>query len=204
MSEILHRAFASELELRSGGDGRTVSGIAVPFNQPAQVGRFTETFARGSFGRTIAERGPERVKFFAQHGHQVGKLPIGRATMLREDSAGLYAELRVSETRDGDEALALIRDGALDSFSIGFKPVDDEWNQYRSAVTRREVALFEVSAVSMPVYETALIEAVRSDDVLSLADARALLERHRGDVLSVPDAYRRLVSAFEGRSCNDD
>lgn len=169
-----------DLELR--GDGRTVVGIAVPFDQPTSIrdasGAYSETFRLGSFARTIADRGT-RVKFLAQHDR--GSMPLGRAHLLREDAAGLYAEFRVSKTSAGDEALELIRDGALDSLSIGFRPIRDRWTIDRSEVERLEVRLDEVSAVAFPAYDGALIASVRSDlpSISHEAAARrlAILER---------------------------
>lgn len=157
----LTRATPADLEVR--GDGRTVVGIAVPFDAPTPIrdvsGSYTETFRRGAFARTIRERG-DKVKFLAQHDRR--SLPLGRARVLREDTAGLYAEFRVSATTAGDDALELIRDGALDALSIGFRPVRDRWSADRSEVERLEVRLDEVSAVSFPAYESALIAGVRS------------------------------------------
>ncbi|MBP7632268.1 MAG: HK97 family phage prohead protease [Acidimicrobiales bacterium] len=157
----LTRANPVDLEVR--GDGRTVVGIAVPFDRSTPIrdasGSYDESFRRGAFARTIRERG-DRVKFLAQHDRR--SLPLGRAHMLREDAAGLYAEFRVSATTAGDEALELIRDGALDALSIGFRPIRDRWSADRSTVERLEVRLDEVSAVAFPAYSDALIAAVRS------------------------------------------
>lgn len=160
-TDRLTRANHADLQIRS--DGRTVVGIAVPFGRPTDIrdasGTYAETFRRGAFARTIADRG-DRVKFLAQHDRRA--LPLGRAQVLREDAAGLYAEFRVSQTVAGDEALELIRDGALDALSIGFRPIRDRWTADRSAVERLEVRLDEVSAVSFPAYDEALIAGVRS------------------------------------------
>lgn len=162
MPERLYRATPVDLELR--GDGRTIVGIAMPFDQPAQVRDdgppYTEVFRRGAFTKTINERGPRGVKTFAKH--QRASLPIGRASLLREDSAGLYSELRVSKTVVGDEVLSLIADGALDSLSIGFAPIKDR--KVNGAVERLEVALHEISVVDYPAYAGAAISGVRSDD----------------------------------------
>jgi len=205
MSEILYRAFASDLELRAGGDGRTITGLAVPFGEPAEVndprrGPYTESFVPGAFTRTIAQRG-DKVKLFTEHSHQHGKLPIGKATLLREDARGLYGEFRVSQTRAGDEALELTRDGALDGLSVGFRSVEggDVWEG--RSVTRREVALLEVSLTGAPVYAGAGIEAIRHDnplEVLDVEDARARLAALRGTpTLSRTEAYTRLACALE-------
>jgi uncharacterized protein len=162
--EQLYRTRPVDLEVR--GDGRTIHGIAVPWDAPAEIReggwRFTETFRRGAFTKTISERGPQAVKSFAKH--QRASLPIGRASVLREDPVGLYTELRVSKTVAGDEVLELVRDGTLDALSIGFQPVKDRWSGSRDAVERLEVALLEVSVVDFPAFAGAQIAGVRSDE----------------------------------------
>jgi HK97 family phage prohead protease len=175
MAHLLTRTSPVDLELR-GGDGRTVVGIAVPFGKASRVvdpggPPYDETFRMGAFARTIRERG-DRVKFLANHERL--KLPLGRATLLREDSAGLYAELRVSKTAAGDEALELIRDGALDGLSIGFMPIKtgEIWNVTRTAVERTEAALREISAVAFPAHAGAEIVGVRSEPAPSLEALR--------------------------------
>lgn len=199
MSEHLHRITPTDLEVRS--DGRTVTGIAVPFGAPAEIrtarGAYTETFLRGAFTRTIAERG-HRVKFCAEHDR--GSPPLGRALLLREDSAGLYGEFKVSATVAGDEVLELIRDGALDALSIGFRAVTDRWNADRTAVDRVEAALYEVSACAFPVYDEARVLAVRSDDAIetagpgrSITDAQAALARMRRPTRTSADAQASLA-----------
>lgn len=171
MSVLLRHGFAAELSIRSGGDGRTVCGICVPFNTPTDVVdwgiRYQEQFAPGSFIETL-KRGAQRVKFLAQHDR--GSFPLGRAELLVDDPAqypGLYGEFRVSKTERGDEALELIRDGALDGLSVGFVPIrsDPSRESAGALVTRHEVKLNEVSSVSFPAYDGARVNAVRSDQV---------------------------------------
>jgi Escherichia/Staphylococcus phage prohead protease len=168
MSERLVRATPADLELR--GDGRTIVGIAVPFDQVAEVrdasGPYNEVFRRGAFARTIAERGA--VKLLAQH--QAQSLPIGRTSLLREDASGLYLEGRVSKTTQGDEVLELVKDGALDALSVGFTPVRERMAN-DGTVERLEVRLREVSVVPWPAYEGAAISGVRTNDLVLSRDA---------------------------------
>ncbi len=160
MSTLITRAF-TDAEVRTTGDGgRTLVGIAAPFDTPIEVGGYTESIRRGAFARTIAERGPGRVKVLSQHNDRSN--PIGRASLLREDPAGLYAELKVSKTQAGDEVLELIRDGALDGLSIGFIPVTDQHHPDRNLVERTEVRLQEISCVTWPAYADARVSQVRS------------------------------------------
>ena len=168
MSDLaLSRAFVSDIEIRSDGDGRTVHGIIVPFGVTARVsdgGRpYDEMFERGAFARTIQHQG-SRVKLLSQHDSR--RNPLGRATLLREDAAGLYGEFRVSATAAGDEALELLRDGALDSFSVGFRPIKHETRN--RVLVRTEVGMREASLVTFPAYESALVGGVRMDDTVEL------------------------------------
>ena len=167
------RALSSDLEIRSSGDGRTVHGIVVPFDSPTQIsdydGDYQETFKRGAFTRSIAERG-DRIKFLSQHQRTTN--PLGRAVLLREDAAGLYGEFRVSQTQLGDEVLELIRDGALDSFSIGFQAIRETWNRNKTERVHYESKLTEVSVVSFPAYEQAHIAGVRAAQLPQLDSAQ--------------------------------
>lgn len=186
MSESLSRAFVSDIEIRSGGDGRTVHGIFVPFGQVARVsdgGRpYEEAFQRGSLAKTIMERGG-KVKLLSHHNSRTN--PLGRATLLREDAAGGYGEFHVSATRAGDEALELVRDGAMDSFSIGFAPVK---HVQRDGVTwRTEVALREVSLVTLPAYAGAMVGGVR-DIADALTDAGLTPEEIVARLMNLPPA----------------
>ena len=160
MADNLIRAFAGDLSIRADGTGRTITGIVVPFDTVARVsdgGRpYDEMHQRGSFGKTIAERG-DRVKLLMQHDRNT---PIGKATMLREDTAGLYGEFAVSAIPAGDQALELVRDGVLDSFSIGFAPVKS-YKDTAGVTVRTENALREASLVTFPAYDGARIMALR-------------------------------------------
>lgn len=163
------------------GDGRTITGIAAPFDAPTQIrdslGTYTEVIERGAFARTIRERGPERVKLLALH--DAAQFPIGRATLLREDPNGLYAEFRVAATPRGDEALQLVREGALDGLSIGFVPIRDAWSNDGGTRTLLEVKLLEVSLVSWPAYDSARVSAVREATAPALAAAMRQLNRRK-------------------------
>jgi HK97 family phage prohead protease len=173
-SATLHRTPTHDLSTRS--DGRTVFGIAVPFDREAKVndgfGPYTEVFKRGAFAKTIRENG-SNVKLLVNH-DKYQRLPIGKATTLREDAAGLYGEFRVSQTREGDETLTLIRDGVVDAFSIGFVPVKER-EPRPGLVERTEVRLTETSVVAFPSYEHALIGGVRSQLGLDDDEVRRLV-----------------------------
>lgn len=174
MTDFLSRAFTGDLAIRADSTGRTICGIVVPFERVARVSdggpAYDEAFQRGAFTKTIAERG-DRVKLLMQHNaHE----PIGRAITLREDAAGLYGEFAVSRVAAGDEALELVRDGVIDSFSVGFRPIK---HTRREGVTwRTEVGLRESSLVTFPAYEDARLAGIRAAfDALPESEREAFL-----------------------------
>lgn len=167
---ILSREFATDLAIRSDGTGRTVHGILVPYGQLARVSdggpAYEEEFAPGAFARDIAARAGDfrGVKMLYQHDRTE---PIGRALELSEDASGLYGAFAISRTARGDEVLELLRDGVLDSFSIGFRPITpspDSPIPRDGRVRRTKAALREASVVTFPAYAGALVAGVRALD----------------------------------------
>jgi uncharacterized protein len=146
------------LELRE--DGRTLTGTVMPYNTEARIGSYTETFRPGAF----ADADPAQVPLLAVHDRE--QLPIGRALSLTDGPVGLGAELRVSQTRLGDEVLELVRDGAATGLSVGFTPIEDKWNATRSRVERIKARLVEISITAFPAYADARILAVRQEELL--------------------------------------
>lgn len=187
MTDSMSRAFAGDIEVRASGDGRTIEGIFVPWERSARVSdggpSYTEQFQRGALAKTIRERG-DRVKFLSQHNSRTN--PLGRATELREDAAGAFGRFQVSKTQAGDEALELVRDGALDSFSVGFTPVKHE--KRNGVVVRTEVRLNEVSLVTFPAYEDARVLAVRDALAMFGEDDTEELRRMVAEALDLTPA----------------
>lgn len=111
---------------------------------------------RGAFVKSLAERG---VKLLWQHDmHQ----PIGVWEEVREDEKGLFVKGRIlQEVQKGKEALALMRAGAIDSMSIGFRTVHSEWldDGVRKLI---ELELFEISLVTFPMLPSAKVTDVKS------------------------------------------
>ena len=160
-SPILRRDIIGT-ELRADEAGRTVYGVCVPYGVPTEIndlgGSFTEKFERGSFAHSIQARG-HKIKLMACHDNR--RFPIGKATSLEERDDGLHGAFRVPPTAEGDDVLTLVREGVLDSFSIGFKPVRDR-RERDGVVVRAEAALLEVSLVPIPAYAGATVAGIRA------------------------------------------
>lgn len=190
MGKTLTHLFASTLTVRDagdsegGGDGRTLVGLAVPFDTEIQVSDwwddYTEVFRKGAFAKTIRDRA-KPVPLLVHHQHRA--LGIGRATKLSETDAGLEAEFHLTEgVQLADETLALILDEAIGGLSIGFEPVQQRETKgpHREPpaaldlVERTEVNLREVSICNFPAFDAAGVTGVRSSSSgPSLADLAA-------------------------------
>jgi HK97 family phage prohead protease len=156
---VLTRAFATKLELRDGGDGRTLYGRAVPYGEEAQIGSYTEVFVRGAF----ADAGTHVLT--AMHPRHGGELPIGRSVEARDAPDGLWGVWRVSETELGNDVLALARDGVPLSLSVGFIEGRNRWNATHTRVERLTAVLDHVAVVREGAYAGAGVTGLRSADV---------------------------------------
>ena len=134
------------LTLRSADDEGTTSveGVAVPFGDIIDTWDGAETF-----DRECEFQGLDEAKLCFEHGET-----IGRITKAESTDDGLHITARISDTARGRDAMTLIRDGVLDSFSVGFIPIESQKD--RDGIThRRKVRLLETSIVSWPAYQNA-------------------------------------------------
>lgn len=93
------------------------------------------------------------------------RTPIGVWTDMQEDNFGLFVRGRLTKgVQVADEALLLMKDGALDGLSIGFDTVDDEYDQNMNVRKVSKVNLWEVSLVSLGMNPEATVTNVKSAD----------------------------------------
>lgn len=143
MGELFYRAFGGEIEVRSGGDGRTVYGAAVPFDHPMQIDRtLIEEWDRNAFNHQL--NAMYRVPLFDLHDVH-GGVRVGKLTMARADPKHLFVEGHVNDSPDGDDYLDRVKDGQRPHFSIAF---DRPQSRMRGNITRRVKAdLMHVAGV---------------------------------------------------------
>lgn len=113
----------------------------------------------GAFARSLVERGTSGVRMLFQHDPAE---PIGTWLSLREDGIGLYVRGRLTlDVARAREVLALMRAGAIDGLSIGFRAVEGRTDP-RSRVRRlSRIDLWEVSVVTFPMQPDARIAGVK-------------------------------------------
>jgi HK97 family phage prohead protease len=156
-----------------------VEGYASLFGEIDQA---RDMVARGAFATTLRTRGLRRIPMLFQHDPAE---PIGIWLELREDLRGLYARGKlIPDVARGREVLALVRAGAIDGLSIGFKTVKGRVDP-RTRIRKLEaVELWEISIVTFPLLAGARVRAIKEAAVssplrLSFARARAETEWRR-------------------------
>ena len=134
-----------------------------------------DVVAKGAFADCLARHAHEgqRVKMLWQHDPAV---VIGVWDIVAEDETGLWVEGRLLDgVEKAREAGALVRAGALDGLSIGYRVKRAE----RDGAGRRvltEVELWEVSLVTFPMLREARVGAKSRPAGLAEALRAARLE----------------------------
>ncbi|BBB01069.1 putative phage major capsid protein [Actinacidiphila reveromycinica] len=186
------RVFAlDDIQIRAGGDGRTVTAYAAVFDSPTfivdQDGEYDEQIARTAFDKTVQERAG-RIGVFYNHAKTLhgtpsesGSVPIGVPLEApRADGKGLLTVTRYNKTPLADAVLESIRNGDItgQSFTGRFIKstptgpyLPDRSTGQRTLVTRQEIALIEYGPTPIPAYSDAAIVGVRSQGASGNLDA---------------------------------
>ena len=95
-----------------------------------------------------------------QHKHDA---PIGRVEKITVDKKGIFVEANVSEAAERSHGIqTLIKDGALKSFSVGFRVKDGKYNREDDSMMITDVELMEISVVSVPCNQDSLFSIKKS------------------------------------------
>lgn len=143
-------------EFKAAKDG-TVEGYGSIFGN---VDNGFDIVEAGAFAESLAS--DKKVKMLWQHDPYS---PIGVWDEVREDEKGLWVKGRIlGDVEQGREATALVKAGAIDGLSIGYRTlefreakVDDRWVR---VIEKAE--LWEVSLVTFPMNPEATIDAVKA------------------------------------------
>ncbi len=133
------------------------SGYASVFGA---VDQGNDMVAKGAFANSLKNRKPTDIRMLFQHDPDQ---PIGCWKKIIEDKKGLYVEGKITRgVRRSEEVLELMREGALDGLSIGFKTKRARVNPATKIRTILAADLWEISIVTFPLLEEARIETVKS------------------------------------------
>lgn len=156
--------------------GRAGGTIAVDVKAVSEEGEFEgygsifgsmdqgrDVVVSGAFAKSLARRPAEKVKMLWQHRtDQV----IGKWTDMREDAKGLFCRGRLfMGVQAAKECHVLMKEGAIDGLSIGYRTVNDEYDRDANLRRLTEVELMEVSVVTFPMHMDATVSLVKGDDL---------------------------------------
>ena len=164
----LEQKFCTQDTAIKVGDDLTIEGYASLFG--AQD-RGNDTVAKGAYAVSLASG--RAVKMLWQHDPAQ---PIGVWSEVREDTKGLYVKGRLlNDVARAKEAAALIRAGAIDGLSIGYRTLRATKTDGGGRLLT-ELELWEVSLVTFPMLPSARVAA-------------------KGDALT--DTMRELAAVFD-------
>lgn len=141
-------------------ESRTITGLAVPWNQVARNRGENWRFERGS----IKYSAVNRVKLLRDHDNTQA---IGKAVSIQDTDAGLLCTFKISPGPAGDHVLALAADEVLDGLSIGVEWRDEDYGPdplNPGAYLVRSAALREVSLTAVPAFDDSRLTSVRASN----------------------------------------
>ena len=131
---------------------RTLAGVALQYGVEAVVSDGTKVrFEAGS----LPLEGKKPKMYMYHDATQPIGLVIGREVV----GDTVLFEARISETRQGDEALQLAKDGVLDSVSVGIMPVEFSFDEAGTMIVTK-ADWQELSLLPYGAFEAAKVERV--------------------------------------------
>ena len=152
----------TELKATDGDDEGIFNGYGSIFGNKDLGNDIVE---RGAFLKSLNDRGAKGVKLLWQHKTDQ---PIGVFEEIQEDNKGLRVRGKLAlGTQGGKEAYELMKMGALDGMSIGYRadPAKQKYDEKNKRRFLKEVDLMEISLVTFPMNPRATIHAVKGEDI---------------------------------------
>ena len=151
----------------------------------------------GAFAQTLKARGLRKIPMLFQHDPSE---PVGVWLEIAEDWRGLRARGRlIPDVMRAKELLSLIKAGAVDGLSIGYRTVRGQIDPKSRVRRLYQVDLWEISIVTFPLLNGARVSSVKQtapklSRLREAAEAewRAMLA---GEDISMPRAVRAPLSS---------
>jgi HK97 family phage prohead protease len=186
-----HKSVAFELKKEPDEDG-VFEGYASVFGV---VDQGMDVVERGAFTKSLGSG--RNVKMLWQHD---SAQPIGVFDVMQEDERGLFVRGRLLKgIKQSEEAMVLMRAGAIDSMSIGYR-VSEAAEEGGGRIRKlMHVDLFEISLVTFPMLEVAKITAMKS-----ITTIREFEKALRDAGFSKTEAKAIAADGFKGLSDHRD
>jgi HK97 family phage prohead protease len=192
----MHAPLLSVSRLALGPDG-AIEGYASLFGE---VDAARDMVMPGAFAQTLKQRGLRKIPMLFQHDPSE---PVGVWLELAEDFRGLKARGRlIPDVRRARELLSLLKAGAIDGLSIGYRTVRGQIDPKTRVRRLYQVDLWEISIVTFPLLNGARVSAVK-DATPKLSRLREAAEAEwramlAGEDIGAPRASRVLLASRLG------
>lgn len=175
------------LEVKNLGENGTFEGYASAFGN---VDSWKDVIEAGAFSATIREHSKRKTMPALLWCHDVRE-PIGVWESMKEDATGLFAQGRLlkDDVQKAAEAYALLKAGAVRGLSIGYRARDYSIDEKTGVRALKRVDLFEVSLVTFPANEKALVSGVK--DITTIRDFEGALR----DVLGFSNTEAKRIAS---------
>lgn len=175
MSKYEHGTF-TELDIKAVGEDGMFSGYASLFGVE-DLGR--DVVTAGAFTKSLKTRPASKIKMLREH--DVAN-PIGVFDEVVEDATGLRVKGRlILDTTLGRETHSLLKAGALDQLSIGYRTKSYRYDKVKGIRMLDEVDLHEISIVTFAMLPSATVSSVKN---------------------YTPTQFQQLIAAINGARAN--
>lgn len=182
-------------EIKSIDESGAFEGIASVYGNVDSYGDVVEP---GAFSKTIAERG-KSIPILWQHD---SRLPIGSGEVFDAGThLGIKGQILEAVSHGGD-AMRLAKAGIVKGLSIGYQVLKDSWDAERKVRLLKEIKLYEVSFVTFPANELAVLTGIKSglpDDEAYEAIQQYITDIKAGRTISAA-TRSKIQSAIESLS----
>lgn len=170
-------------QTRNDETGPVIAGYFAVFNNPTELWPgCIEQIAPGAFASSL----DGDVRALIDHDTRlvIGRTTVGTLT-LREDSTGLYGEIKINEhDSDAMNLYARVQRGDVSQCSFGFDIIAEDYvaspDGQTCTWTVRDLILYEVSVVTFPAYDATSVSARAASDDSSIRKLR--FERRKNDL----------------------
>ncbi len=151
-------------KVKAAGESGQIEGYASVFgnrdsyNEVVMPGAFADSLARhkreGTYPLMLWQHNPDE--------------PIGVWEEMSDDGKGLWGKGQLLQgVRRADEAIIMLKAGAIQGMSIGYREVDVEPAKDGEARKLIKLDLLEASIVSFPANRRARVESVKSETMMA-------------------------------------
>lgn len=146
----------AQADMRVIDEDGVIEGYASIFGNADSGG---DVVAPGAFRESLRLRPAAQVRMLWQHDPNE---PIGVWEQVTEDARGLFVRGRLlGDVARGREVLSLLRAGAIDGLSIGFRTQRAQTDAQTGIRSLLEIDLWEISIVTFPMNDAARVGSVK-------------------------------------------